>query len=80
MFDSNACIVTTLTGRPVDYVIKHIEAHKHVLLWYFFRKELYKATHTVRQSDENDALTITKAEEGQVIIWSASFENAKLDH
>jgi hypothetical protein len=39
---------------------------------------------TVRQSDENDTLAITKAEEGQVIVQSArsltASKNAKLDH
>ncbi|KAG8213534.1 hypothetical protein J3R82DRAFT_10171 [Butyriboletus roseoflavus] len=38
----------------------------------------------VMQSDENDALAITKAEEGQVMVQSASSlaasKNAKLDH
>ena len=53
-FDPDACIATTLTARPVDYAIKRIEAHKHVLLWYFSREGLWEAAREVRQLDENE--------------------------
>ncbi|KAG9311340.1 hypothetical protein JVU11DRAFT_8442 [Chiua virens] len=84
MFDPDARIATTLTARPADYAIKHIEAHKHVPMWYFTREGLREAARTVRQTDENDTLAITKAEEGQVTVRSAgslsASKNAKLDH
>ena len=84
MFDPDAHIATTLTARPANYTIKHIEACKHVLLWYFSREGLCEAVHVVRQSDENDTLAITKVEAGQVTVWSAgslaASKNAKLDH
>lgn len=83
-FDPDARIATTLTARPADYAIKRIEARKHVPLWYFAREGLREAARVVRQSDENDALAITKAEEGQVTVRSAgslaASKNAKLDH
>jgi hypothetical protein len=45
---------------------------------------LREAARTVRQSDENDTLTITKVKEGQVTVRSArslaASKNAKLDH
>ena len=38
----------------------------------------------IRQSDENNALPVTKSEEGQVLVWLASSltasNNTKLDH
>jgi hypothetical protein len=53
-------------------------------LWYFSREGLREAVRIVRQSDENDTLTITKAEAGQVTIRSAGLlaasKNAKFDH
>jgi hypothetical protein len=84
MFDPDRHIATTLTARPADYAIKRLEARKHVPLWYFSREGLREAARTVRQSDENDTLAITKAEEGQVTVRSAgslaASKNAKLDH
>ncbi|KAG9314453.1 hypothetical protein JVU11DRAFT_5250 [Chiua virens] len=84
MFDPDARIATTLTARPADYAIKRIEARKHVPMWYFTREGLREAARTVRQTDENDTLAITKAEEGQVTVRSAgslsASKNAKLDH
>ncbi|KAG6372008.1 hypothetical protein JVT61DRAFT_8703 [Boletus reticuloceps] len=83
-FDPDARIATTLTARPSDYAIKRIEVRKHVPLWYFSREGLREAARVVRQSDENDTLAITKAEEGQVTVRSAgslaASKNAKLDH
>ncbi|KAG6370948.1 hypothetical protein JVT61DRAFT_10837 [Boletus reticuloceps] len=83
-FDPDARIATTLTARPADYAIKRIEVRKHVPLWYFSREGLREAARAVRQSDENDTLAITKAEEGQVTVRSAgslaASKNAKLDH
>ena len=67
-FDPDTCIATILAARPVDYAIKRIEAHKHVPLWYFTREGLREAAHTVRQSDDNDMLAVTKLEEGQVSV------------
>ena len=67
-FDPDTCIATTLAARPVDYAIKRIEAHKHVPLWYFTREGLCEAVCTVRQSDNNDTLVVTKLEEGQVSV------------
>ena len=67
-FDLDARIATTLTARPADYAIKRLEARKHVPLWYFSREGLREAARAVRQSDENDTLAITKAEEGQVTV------------
>ena len=84
MFNPEACIATTLTSRPADFVIKCIEAHKHVPMWYFTREGLREAARTVRQSDENDTLAVTKADKGQVTVRSAgslaASKNAKLDH
>ena len=84
IFNPNARIATTLTTRPADYTIKCIEAHKHAPLWYFTREELHEAACTIRQADENDTLTVTKSEEGEVTMHSASSltasKNAKLDH
>ena len=83
-FDLDVRIATTLTARPADYAIKCIEARKHVPLWYFSREGLREATRMVRQSDENDTLMVTKADEGQVTVHSAgslaASKNAKLDH
>ena len=83
-FDPDARIATTLTARPADYAIKRIEARKHVPLWYFSREGLREAARAVRQSDENDTLAVTKAEEGQVTVRPAgslaASKNAKLDH
>ena len=83
-FDPDACIATTLMARPANYAIKHIEARKHVPLWYFSREGLHEAARVVRQSDENDTLAITKVEAGHVTVQSASSlaasKNAKLDH
>ena len=84
MFDPDVCIATTLTARPADYAIKRIEACKHVPLWYFSREGLHEAARMVRHSDENDTLAVTKADEGQVTMYSAgslaASKNAKLDH
>jgi hypothetical protein len=83
-FDPDAHITTTLTTRPADYTIKHIEARKHIPLWYFSREGLCEAAHVVRQSDNNDTLTVTKADEGQVTMHSAGSlavsKNTKLDN
>lgn len=83
-FDPDVRIATTLTARPADYAIKRIEARKHVPLWYFSREGLREAARMVRQSDENDTLAVTKADEGQVTVRSAgslaASKNAKLDH
>ena len=83
-FDPDVRIATTLTARPADYAIKRIEARKHVPLWYFSREGLREAACMVRQSDENDTLAVTKADEGQVTVRSAgslaASKNAKLDH
>ena len=50
----------------------------------FLQEGLCEAVHVVRQPDENDTLTITKVEAGQVTVWSAgslaASKNAKLDH
>ncbi|KAN0084278.1 hypothetical protein V8E55_007782 [Tylopilus felleus] len=84
MFDPDTRIATTLTTRPADYAIKRVEARKHVPLWYFSREGLREAARVVRQSDENDTLAVTKADEGQVTVRSAgsltASKNAKLDH
>ena len=79
MFDPDVCITTTLTVRPADYAIRCIEAHKHVPLWYFSRKGLCKAACVIRQSDKNDILMVTKADEGPAGLLMAS-KNMKLDH
>ena len=84
VFNPDTCITTTLTARPADYAIKHIEAHKHAPLWYFTREGLGKAAHTIRQADENNTITVTKSEEGQVTVCSAgsltASKNVKLNH
>ena len=67
-FDPDARIATTLATRPADYAIKRIEACKHIPLWYFTREGLHEAVCTVRQSDDNDMLAVTKSEEGQVSV------------
>ena len=67
-FNPDACIATTLAARPADYAIKRIEARKHVPLWYFTREGLREAARTIRQSDDNDTLAVTKSEEGQVSV------------
>ena len=84
IFDHNAHVTTTLPVRPADYAIKHIEAHKHILLWYFTQEGLCEAAHTVKQLDENNTLAVTKIEEGQVMVHSASSlrasKNMKLNY
>ena len=84
VFNLDTRIATTLTSRPADFAIKCIEACKHVPMWYFTREGLREAARMVRQSDENDTLAVTKADEGQVTIRSAgslaASKNAKLDH
>ena len=83
-FDPDARIATTLAARPADYAIKRIEARKHVPLWYFTREGLREAACTIRQSDDNDTLAVTKSEEGQVSVRSAgsltASKNVKFDH
>ena len=71
----------TEKGKRVPWRAERVQ---HVPLWYFTREGLCEAAHTVRQSDDNDTLAVTKSEEGQVSVQSAgslmASKNVKLDH
>ncbi|KIN93062.1 hypothetical protein M404DRAFT_91157, partial [Pisolithus tinctorius Marx 270] len=83
-FNADAIVSSNLLMRPAEYALKKIEAFKFVHMWYFTREGLQEATQAVRQLEENDTLTITQANEGNVMLCSANSpmasKNAKPDH
>ncbi|KAG6330820.1 hypothetical protein ID866_8269 [Astraeus odoratus] len=70
--------------QPLEYVIKHLEAFKHVPPWYFTLEGLAKATRIVHQDEVKELLVLTQETEEALSLCptlsiSAS-KHAKYDH